>query len=397
MSIEECEGGGRKLRRAIVKEELVDLVQTFCKPKNPSKAIFTAIILNQFLYWGERVKDADAFRKEENSRLTAEGKKPIPLMHGWVYKSCAELAEETMLRLSPSNTRKHIKLLVDAGLLLERHNPNIKWDRIYQYRVDILTIRQKLDQLGYVLEGYTKLPNELRLPYLRRVTEADKELVKPADTAFHPSGSPSADTSDQPPFSEIENAFFKTENASSKTKNQISEIENQFSETKNQTSETENRIACFRNAIPKTTTEITTETTAKITTETTSQTEPAPEAFNDHLSVNDPSIQRAITTYENIARPLKSLDGRDKIVAYCHQYGPDAFIDAVYKAQAYNKQQNLNYIRGILQRTQQEMTNSPQGGMQYGTVQQPYRPASFRTYPESEANLALWKKLESQC
>lgn len=49
----------RKLKRAVVKEELVALTG---KPNY-------AMVLNQFIYWSERVKDADTFLKEEMTRV----------------------------------------------------------------------------------------------------------------------------------------------------------------------------------------------------------------------------------------------------------------------------------------------------------------------------------------
>jgi hypothetical protein len=45
----------RKLKRVVIKEELVALTGD----------IIEAIILNQFLYWSERVEDFDKFIMEE--------------------------------------------------------------------------------------------------------------------------------------------------------------------------------------------------------------------------------------------------------------------------------------------------------------------------------------------
>jgi len=62
-------------------------------------AIYTkAILLNQFIYWSERVNDFDLFLDEEKQRAEDEGKGlDIQKRRGWIYKSAEELSEETML------------------------------------------------------------------------------------------------------------------------------------------------------------------------------------------------------------------------------------------------------------------------------------------------------------
>jgi len=135
----------RKLKRAIIKEELVALTGDFIK----------AIILNQFLYWCERVKDFDDFIKEEEQRI--QKKIDIQPTKGWIYKTAEELSEETMLGLAPNTIRRHIKKLVDMGFLDERQNPALQWDRTKQYRVNLIKIEQELQKLGYTLQEYRKI------------------------------------------------------------------------------------------------------------------------------------------------------------------------------------------------------------------------------------------------
>ena len=134
-----------KLKRAIIKEELVALTGDFTK----------AVILNQFIYWSERVRDIDKFIEEEIRRLNNEGMDSnISKQHGWIYKTAEELSEETMLGLSPSTIRRHVKVLVEKGWLSERKNPKYKWDNTLQYRPNIIKIQKDLHSLGYSLEGY---------------------------------------------------------------------------------------------------------------------------------------------------------------------------------------------------------------------------------------------------
>ncbi len=133
------------LKRIVIKEELVVLTGDYRK----------AIILNQFLYWTERVKDFDKFIIEEKLRFEKDGEKSnYQLQKGWIYKTSEELSEETMLGLSKSNIRLHIKSLIERGWIDERVNPNFKWDKTMQYRVNMLKLQEDLYKLGYALEGY---------------------------------------------------------------------------------------------------------------------------------------------------------------------------------------------------------------------------------------------------
>lgn len=133
-----------KLKRAVIKEEYVAITGDFQK----------AVILNQFIYWSERVKDFDNFIIQENKRATEHGLEEQDLTHGWIYKTAEELSEETMLGLSSASMRSHIKSLIDKGFISERNNPKYKWDRTKQYRVNLVEITKVLLDYGYTIEGY---------------------------------------------------------------------------------------------------------------------------------------------------------------------------------------------------------------------------------------------------
>lgn len=114
-----------------------------------------AIILNQFIYWAECKAESDAMYAREIEAYEKEyGDVNFKPSFGWIYKSSVELAEETMLGLSPASMRKFIKQLVDSGFLQERRNPKFKWDRTMQYNVNLKFIQQELQKLGFVLNGY---------------------------------------------------------------------------------------------------------------------------------------------------------------------------------------------------------------------------------------------------
>ena len=114
-----------------------------------------AIILNQFIYWAECKAESDAMYAKEIEAYEREyGDVNFKPTFGWIYKSSVELAEKTMLGLSPASMRKFIKQLVDSGFLQERRNPKFKWDRTMQYNVNLKFIQQELQKLGFALNGY---------------------------------------------------------------------------------------------------------------------------------------------------------------------------------------------------------------------------------------------------
>lgn len=204
----------RRLKRVVIKEELVELTGDFVK----------AVLLQQMLYWSERVQDFKQFAQEELQRAekwgppeTLDGKKEFvdDMVYGWVYKTAEELSSETMLNLAANTIRRHLKELVEKGYLLQRSNPKYKWDRTLQYRVDLLKVQADLMALGYPLEGYS-----VELP----IAKMEHGASVCGDSASH---------------------VTPMEFPSSKMENQSSEIENQICEN--------------GRAIPEITTEITTE------------------------------------------------------------------------------------------------------------------------------------------
>ena len=135
----------KKLKRAVIKEELVALTGDFA----------SAIVLNQLIYWSERVSDFDKFIEQEKARAEEHGENiNIDTTCGWIYKTAEELSEETMLNVSRQSMRSYLKKLIDSGYIQERANPKYKWDKTKQYRVNIAKIQTDLKEIGYCLEGY---------------------------------------------------------------------------------------------------------------------------------------------------------------------------------------------------------------------------------------------------
>lgn len=153
----------RKLKRLVIKEELVELCNIALeKAKEKGEKISidpiaAAIVLQQMLYWGERVRDFDEFITEENKRAEDEGMDKKELLNGWLYKSAEELEEELMGFRSARTISRILNFLVSQGWLDSRNNPNFKWDKTYQYRMNVLQLQIDLQELGYTLEGYKPL------------------------------------------------------------------------------------------------------------------------------------------------------------------------------------------------------------------------------------------------
>lgn len=107
---------------------------------------FSAVILNQLLYWTQRVRDFD-FLLQEESCGSPPNPKALP-RYGWIYKTANDLIEETMLGMTHPTMRKYLKHLIDQGWIDERSHPNDKWNKTTQYRVNIRKLQGDLTAIG---------------------------------------------------------------------------------------------------------------------------------------------------------------------------------------------------------------------------------------------------------
>jgi hypothetical protein len=112
-----------------------------------------AMLLNQMIYWSQRVSDYDQFISEENARRKIEEQDAINLTYGWIHKTATELKDEIMSDDSRMTIQRKIDNLVKKGYLERRNNPIHAYDRTYQYRVNMLKIYDDLNSCGYQLEG----------------------------------------------------------------------------------------------------------------------------------------------------------------------------------------------------------------------------------------------------
>lgn len=194
----------KKLKRAVIKEEYVAITGDFVK----------ATLLNQFIYWSERVKDFDGFIEQENKRALDHGLTQQDITNGWLYKTAEELSEETMLGLSVASMRTHIKTLIDLNYISERNNPKYKWDRTKQYRVNLVEIAKALIDKGYNLEGY-----KIKLPFLnfkngvKEIENGNNENLKaiPENTTKINSNNTKKKESKKETFDDLINSFTENE------------------------------------------------------------------------------------------------------------------------------------------------------------------------------------------
>lgn len=133
-----------KIKKAVLREDLLSIVGNYKE----------AIILNQFIYWSDKVVDADKLIEKENEIARKHGDAEREPLYGWMYKTAEELADEVMLGLSAVQMRRYIKALVDYGFIYERKNPKYKWDRTLQYRINLVAIARALKKNGYPLSDY---------------------------------------------------------------------------------------------------------------------------------------------------------------------------------------------------------------------------------------------------
>jgi DNA-binding MarR family transcriptional regulator len=189
-------------RVSVIRDELVALTGNH----------FTALVLNQLLYWTQRVKDFDLYLEEERI-LRALGKEEgsnsnvqdIP-QHGWIYKTANELIQETLLCVNRTTMRRYLNFLIEKGWIEERTNPSNKWDKTTQYRINLRKIQEDLLTLGLTLPECC----------LREILER----ISPIETAENSNGQ-NAHSKEQKTHSKELNALSKVQNARSYTYTEI--------------------------------------------------------------------------------------------------------------------------------------------------------------------------------
>ena len=131
----------RNSRSIIIREEWVDLTGDS----------LTASVLEQLLYWCQRVPDFELYVGEEKTNTI---KDRSSLQYGWFYKANQELIEETMLRVTLVTFRRYLNFLISRGWIQTRINPKRKWDRRAQYRVNLRKLCTDLRKKGHTFPDF---------------------------------------------------------------------------------------------------------------------------------------------------------------------------------------------------------------------------------------------------
>ncbi|WP_172967572.1 DnaD domain-containing protein [Weizmannia acidilactici] len=276
-----------KFGRVVIKEELVALTGDYK----------LAIVLNQMLYWSERIADFDQFILEEKKRMIRENidLSCLELQYGWIYKKADELAKECMITNSGATMRRYLDKLCERSWLSKRINPKYRWDKTMQYRVNLTKIQRDLAKLGYVLEGY-KLP------------------------VFNDDG---AEFQNENPGHQDENPNFQNECSDDQVENTYFQNENSNDQYENPCFQYERSNVHDESAIPKTTSEITTETTAKITSSSI-----------EHFPVFEKGeeTKNVIAFYEQNGFGTAGSYIAEKIFTWCDELTAELVIEAMKTA-----------------------------------------------------------------
>jgi hypothetical protein len=69
-------------------------------------------------------------------------------VRNWIYKSLAALHSELMGEHGILKIRRALALLEDKGYISRRHNPHVKYDRTYQYQLNVEVVQRDLEALS---------------------------------------------------------------------------------------------------------------------------------------------------------------------------------------------------------------------------------------------------------
>ncbi|WP_333508420.1 GIY-YIG nuclease family protein [Thermoanaerobacterium thermosaccharolyticum] len=168
----------RVLKRAVIREELMVISDDF----------FEAIILNQMLYWTEKADDYDQYVEEEKARIqqyTISLQNTSTLSHGWIYKTAKELKEELMNITSEDTINRTLNNLVKKDFLNRRNNPKNKYDRTYQYRVNLKNILATLIKKGILKnKGVIRMTKEEFIQFLTKTESIHISYDSKTNTFF---------------------------------------------------------------------------------------------------------------------------------------------------------------------------------------------------------------------
>jgi hypothetical protein len=166
-------GKERKLKRAVIKEELVALTGQWQE----------AVILQQLLHWTQTINQSDELIRQQIAAFKQMGMEKEAdeisslIRDGWFYKSAEELADELMC-MKKTQVNNYLNRLEEKKFF--KSVPFSPTKRTRYIKVNVRYIRDELAKLGYTLEGFV-WDDEVKMPETQELSQTGfrKCEVKP--------------------------------------------------------------------------------------------------------------------------------------------------------------------------------------------------------------------------
>jgi hypothetical protein len=230
----------RKLKRALIKEELVALTGKWQE----------AVILQQLLHWTQTINQSDELIRQQVAAFKKMGMDKEAneisslIRDGWFYKNAEELAEELMC-IKKSQVNTYLNSLEEKKFF--KSVPFSPTKRTRYIKVNVRYIRDQLAKLGYPLEDFVfddeVKPQEISQTDFRkseippnRISDEDQNGENPSKQAKPISGKAENSQTD---FRKGEKSTLGSENASNEAKPISGKAENSQSENRKYTENTE--------------------------------------------------------------------------------------------------------------------------------------------------------------
>jgi len=119
----------------IIRKEYLDIT---------NNNIAASIILSILEHWTNS-KNTTKKQIEKENEIRAKENLP-PIQHDlWIYKTNKGFVEDSLNLLTKHKVENGIKFLLEKNFIGRRHNPKYKWDRTWQYKLNIQKIEQCID------------------------------------------------------------------------------------------------------------------------------------------------------------------------------------------------------------------------------------------------------------
>jgi hypothetical protein len=134
------------LKVVVIREEYVRLTGSFD----------AAMVLGQFDHYQHIARGHETLIQQENerSRIHDITDGYIQPTEGWFYKSLDELCEELFNPFKKSKAQEIIQTLIDRGWVMSRSNPKVGYDRVRQYRLNLVKLHRDLREMGLSLQRW---------------------------------------------------------------------------------------------------------------------------------------------------------------------------------------------------------------------------------------------------